>query len=137
MGAAAAFAVSSHVPCPSFESIHFLLSCVSWLLKTKSRANSYIALRDLDEGEKRIIRSLGILAFTMHDIDKLGINRCACSMPLARALMTGRSRVIEEAMVHADPYGVRPLHVSFDIDACDPSFAPATGVSCPSFTVFL
>lgn len=70
----------------------------------------YIALRDLDEGEKRIIRSLGILAFTMHDIDKLGINR-----------------VIEEAMVHADPYSVRPLHVSFDIDACDPAFAPATG----------
>jgi hypothetical protein len=36
-------------------------------------------------------------------------------------------RVVEEALVHVDPYGVRPLHVSFDIDACDPSFAPATG----------
>ncbi len=34
-----------------------------------------MALRDLDEGEKQIIKSLGILAFTMHDIDKLGIHR--------------------------------------------------------------
>ncbi len=83
MGAAAAFAVSSDVPSPSFASTHFLFFSVSWLFKTKSHANSYIALRDLDEGEKRIIRSLGILAFTMHDIDKLGINRCACSVPLA------------------------------------------------------
>ena len=29
--------------------------------------------------------------------------------------------------MHMDPYGLRPLHVSFDIDACDPSIAPATG----------
>ena len=61
------------------------------------------------------------------------VQHAAC----VRALVTGRSRVIEEAMVHADPYSVRPLHVSFDIDACDPAFAPATGISCMSFTVFL
>ena len=33
----------------------------------------YIALRDLDAGEKAIIREAGILAFTMSDIDRLGI----------------------------------------------------------------
>ena len=38
-----------------------------------------------------------------------------------------RKREAEEALVHMDPYGLRPLHVSFDIDACDPSIAPATG----------
>ena len=41
--------------------------------------------------------------------------------------MTACRRVVEEALVHVDPYGLRPVHVSFDIDSCDPSVAPATG----------
>ena len=32
----------------------------------------YIGLRDIDKGEKKILRELGIKAFSMHDIDKYG-----------------------------------------------------------------
>ena len=35
--------------------------------------------------------------------------------------------MVEQALAHVDPYGLRPIHVSFDIDSCDPSVAPATG----------
>jgi arginase family enzyme len=53
----------------------------------------------------------------------LTIDACAAS----QTTLTAARRVVEEALVHADPYGLRPIHVSFDIDACDPSIAPATG----------
>ena len=33
----------------------------------------YIGLRDVDRGEKQILRENGIKAFSMHDIDKYGI----------------------------------------------------------------
>lgn len=35
----------------------------------------YIGLRDLDEYEKEQIRALGIRAFTMHDIDRMGMKQ--------------------------------------------------------------
>ena len=70
----------------------------------------YIGLRDLDEGEKAIIRYHGIKAFTMHDVDKWGIGEC-----------------MREAVQHLTRYGSRPLHLSLDIDSIDPAFAPSTG----------
>jgi arginase family enzyme len=36
---------------------------------------AYVGLRDLDPGEKNFIRSLGIKAFTMHEVDKHGIGK--------------------------------------------------------------
>jgi arginase len=69
----------------------------------------FIGLRDVDDGEKRAIRELGVRAFTMSDIDRLG-------MP----------RVIEEALaITAD--GPQSVHVSFDMDGIDPSEAPGVG----------
>ena len=68
---------------------------------------AYVALRDLDPAEVEAIRSLGICAFTMKDIDHYGIGE-----------------VMSRALEHL---GQRPLHVSFDIDACDPLVAPASG----------
>jgi arginase len=32
----------------------------------------YIGLRDVDRGEKKILRDNGIKAFSMHDIDRYG-----------------------------------------------------------------
>jgi arginase len=68
-----------------------------------------IGLRDVDPGEKRMLRELGVKAFTMSDIDKHGM-----------------MRVMEEtrALVGA---GGRSIHVSFDMDGIDPSEAPGTG----------
>lgn len=68
----------------------------------------YIGLRDVDPGEKRILRDHGIRAFSMFDIDRHGIGR-----------------VMEMALAHigADT----PIHLSFDVDALDPMWAPSTG----------
>ncbi len=66
-----------------------------------------IGLRDVDPGERTTIRELGISAFTMTDIDRLGMEAV-----IARALEIA---------------GAGPVHVSFDMDAIDPSEAPGVG----------
>ncbi|KAK0517390.1 hypothetical protein JMJ35_000545 [Cladonia borealis] len=68
----------------------------------------YIGLRDVDKGEKRILREHGVRAFSMHDIDKHGIGR-----------------VMEMALGHIGTD--TPIHLSFDVDALDPQWAPSTG----------
>jgi arginase len=68
-----------------------------------------IGLRDVDPGEKRLLREFGVKAFTMSDVDKRGM-----------------MHVMEEARAIAGS-DERPIHVSFDMDAIDPSEAPGTG----------
>lgn len=70
----------------------------------------YIGLRQLDAGERANLKQLGIKAFDMHAIDKLGIGK-----------------VMEQTLDHLTGTGARPLHLSFDIDACDPTIAGSTG----------
>ena len=65
-----------------------------------------IGLRDVDVNEKRVLRETGIKAFTMSDVDRLGM-----------------TRVMEEAIRIAGG----TIHVSFDMDGIDPSEAPGTG----------
>ena len=74
----------------------------------------YIGLRDLDPAEKAAVKALRIRAFTMRDIDRLGIGR-----------------VMDDALAALLAHGPRPLHLSFDIDAVDPAIAPATGTPVP------
>ncbi|RCI01892.1 arginase [Rhizopus stolonifer] len=78
------------------------------LLKTNRL--TYIGLRDVDEGEKKIIKDLGIKAFSMHHVDRYGIGK-----------------VVEMALDHVNPNRDLPIHLSFDVDALDPSVAPSTG----------
>ena len=68
-----------------------------------------VGLRDVDAGEKRRIRELGVRAFSMSHIDKVGMER-----------------VMEEAFASASGDG-EALHVSFDLDGIDPSEAPGVG----------
>ena len=35
----------------------------------------FVGLRDIDEGEKKLLRELGITAYTMQHIDKFGIGK--------------------------------------------------------------
>ncbi|KAG5647314.1 hypothetical protein DXG03_000852 [Asterophora parasitica] len=70
----------------------------------------YIGLRDVDAAEKRILRENNIKAFSMHEVDKYGIGK-----------------VVELALDHVNPNRDRPIHLSFDVDALDPSVAPSTG----------
>ncbi len=70
----------------------------------------YIGLRDVDQGEKTILKKYGIKAFSMHEVDKYGIGK-----------------VVEMALDHVNPKRDKPIHLSFDVDALDPSVAPSTG----------
>lgn len=75
----------------------------------------YVGLRDLDRPEQVTIRNLGMKAFTMSDVDRWGIGE-----------------VMERAVHHlTTSNGPCPLHLSFDIDACDPAAAPSTGTTVP------
>jgi arginase len=67
-----------------------------------------VGLRSLDEAERRRIRDLGITAYTMSDIDRIGVERA-----------------IRESLTHVAGPGF--VHVSLDMDALDPEVAPGVG----------
>lgn len=73
----------------------------------------YIGSRDLDQGERKIIRDLGIKVFTMHEVDALGAQE-----------------VIREALDYLTAR-TDHIHVSFDMDVLDPQVAPGTGTKVP------
>jgi arginase len=68
-----------------------------------------IGVRNLDEREKVAVRDAGIHVFTMKDIDRQGI-----------------ASIAEQAVKLAGQ-GTAGIHVSFDMDVCDPSIAPGVG----------
>jgi arginase len=68
-----------------------------------------IGVRNLDEREKSAVRASGVHVFTMKDVDRQGI-----------------AAVMEQAIAHASR-GTAGLHVSFDLDVCDPTIAPGVG----------
>jgi len=68
-----------------------------------------IGIRNLDEREKEIVRAANVHVFTMKDIDRAGI-----------------AAVVEQAIALASN-GTSGLHVSFDLDVCDPTIAPGVG----------
>jgi arginase len=68
-----------------------------------------IGIRNLDDLEKERIRAAKVHVFTMKDIDRHGI-----AVVMKRAL----------ALAGKDTTGI---HVSFDMDVCDPSVAPGVG----------
>lgn len=72
---------------------------------------AYIALRDVDCGERKLLNDLGIAAFSMFHIDKYGINKVV--------------EMAIEAVSEGDEG--TPIHLSYDLDAIDPQFVPATG----------
>ncbi|KAH3680638.1 hypothetical protein WICMUC_000195 [Wickerhamomyces mucosus] len=85
---------------------------LQWVPKVlKPNKIVYIGLRDVDPMERKFLQNLGIVAFSMYHIDKFGINK-----------------VIEMALEAIDPNNENcPIHLSYDVDAIDPQFVPATG----------
>ena len=78
----------------------------------------YIGLRDVDPGERDYIKNLGIKAYAMEDIDKLGIQK-----------------VMEESINYITKKADQ-IHISFDVDSLDPKIAPGTGVKVPGGLTF-
>ncbi|CAF0824567.1 unnamed protein product [Rotaria sordida] len=72
----------------------------------------YIGLRDVDKDEKEILKKYKIQAFSMHDIDRYGIGK-----------------ILDMTIEHLSkgPHPNSPIHLSFDIDALDPTVAGSTG----------
>ncbi len=68
-----------------------------------------IGIRNLDAREKDLVRSSGVHVFTMKDIDRLGM------------------AAVAERALGAVTRDVGGLHVSLDLDVCDPSIAPGVG----------
>lgn len=68
-----------------------------------------VGVRSLDSGERKFIEQTGVHVFTMSDIDRQGIHRV---MKKAIAKVTN---------------GTSYVHVSFDLDAVDPTIAPGVG----------
>lgn len=73
----------------------------------------YIGCRDLDSGERQVLKELGITVFTMHEVDRYGM-----------------TYIIEQAIKIAGD-GTDGIHVSFDLDSLDPIYVQGTGTRVP------
>ena len=67
-----------------------------------------IGVRSLDEGERELVRRLGVAVYTMTDLDRRGVEP-----------------VVREALEQVD--GAPFVHVSLDMDVVDPDVAPGVG----------
>jgi arginase len=72
-----------------------------------------IGIRNLDEHEKALVRASRVHVFTMKDVDRQGM-----------------AAIAEQAMTLAGT-GTAGIHVSFDMDVCDPTIAPGVGTPAP------
>ncbi len=77
--------------------------------KVNPKNIALVGVRSLDEGEKKHLKKLGVNVFTMSDIDRQGIHR-----------------VMKKALAKVTD-GTQYLHVSFDLDAVDPTISPGVG----------
>lgn len=74
----------------------------------------FIGLRDLDRWEKCILRGLGMYVYTREDVTQKGIGF-----------------IMKECLEIISALEKQPIHLSFDIDAIDPQWAPSTGTISP------
>ena len=77
--------------------------------KVRADKTVLLGIRDLDELEKQLVRDSKVHVFTMKEIDQQGI-----------------SAVMKKALKIAGR-GTGGIHVSFDLDSCDPTIAPGVG----------
>jgi len=70
----------------------------------------FIGVRDLDPEEKRFIEERKIKIVGMDEINNKGMNQ-----------------IMDEVVDHLKTQGCNEFHLSYDVDAIDPSFFPATG----------
>ena len=72
------------------------------------RRVALVGTRELDEGERTLLREVGVRVFTMSEIDRIGIERA-----------------VREALDRVAGPGF--VHVSLDMDVLDPVVAPGVG----------
>jgi arginase len=72
-----------------------------------------LGARDVDAPEKEIVKESGVRVFTMSEIDERGMAAC-----------------MTDALERATT-GTAGVHLSFDLDAVDPLYAPGVGTAVP------
>ena len=77
--------------------------------KVNARNVALVGIRSLDEGEKVRLKRHGVQVHTMSDVDRSGIHR-----------------IMKKALARVTD-GTDYVHVSFDLDAVDPTVAPGVG----------
>jgi len=70
-----------------------------------------VAIRSVDQEEKRLVQESGIVVYDMRKIDEIGMRQTMSE--------------ILERIVEMDAH----LHVSFDVDSLDPTIAPGVGTT--------
>jgi len=74
---------------------------------------SILGARQLDRGERALVKEMGVRVYTMSEIDERGIAVC-----------------MDEALARAHD-GTAGFHLSFDLDSLDPLEAPGVGTPVP------
>ena len=77
--------------------------------KVRPEHTVLLGVRNLDDRERVLVRDSKVHVFTMNDIDRMGIATVASTAVILASRETGG------------------LHVSFDMDVCDPLIAPGVG----------
>lgn len=80
-----------------------------WAPKIDPARIAIVGARDLDEGEKNLLRAHHVHVFTMSDIDRRGI-----------------ANIMRQAIQIVGANGA-PIHLSLDMDSLDPREAPGVG----------
>jgi arginase len=81
--------------------------------KVDPRNVALIGIRDIDDGERRLIKEIGVRAFTAREMDERGMNA-----------------IMDEALEIATA-GTAGYHLTLDVDFIDPRFAPGVGTPVP------
>src|SRR5688572_12660030 len=72
-----------------------------------------LGVRSVDAGEREMVKKTGVRAYSMSEIDERGFAVC-----------------LKEALARVTA-GTAGFHLSFDLDAVDPRYAPGTGTPVP------
>ena len=86
-----------------------LVTVAGFAPKLDPRLVAHVGARDIDPGERELIRKLGVRFFTMREIDERGMSAC-----------------MDEAIRIASG-GTAGYAVTFDVDVLDPGDAPGSG----------
>ena len=81
--------------------------------KVRPERVALVGIRDVDAGEREIIRRTGVRTWTMRDIDEKGM-----------------ARVAREVLATVCD-GTAGFHLSFDVDGLDPEVVPGVGTPVP------
>ncbi len=85
--------------------------------KVRAQDVVMIGIRDLDREERSALVNSGITVYTMRDVDELG---------MATVARRGLTRL----------HHLERIHLSFDMDAIDPTIAPGVGTPAPGGLTF-